>query len=155
MERIWILNLITFISAFLLFQIELIIAKMLLPNYGGSYLVWGSCIVFFQAILLLGYVYSHYVIRKFGISLCRYTHLALLFIPLFFFPGKAINVDSANNSLFLSIDIFVKLCITIGPVFCWIKKYKSILSPSITCISFMIQLGHQHFLLKLNTKLSK
>ena len=39
MKKIWLLDLITFISAFLLFKIELIIAKMFLPNYGGSYLV--------------------------------------------------------------------------------------------------------------------
>ncbi len=49
-----LLGFITFLSAFLLFQIELIVAKLFLPVYGGSYLVWGACVVFFQAGLLAG-----------------------------------------------------------------------------------------------------
>jgi len=48
-----LLHAITFLAAFLLFQIELIVAKALLPVYGGSYAVWGACLVFFQAFLLL------------------------------------------------------------------------------------------------------
>ena len=58
-----LLNLITFLSAFLLFQIELIVAKLFLPSYGGSYLVWGACVVFFQGALLAGYVLSHRLIE--------------------------------------------------------------------------------------------
>ena len=44
-----------FLSAFLLFQIQPIIAKMILPWFGGSSSVWSTCLVFFQAELLLGY----------------------------------------------------------------------------------------------------
>ena len=81
-----LLNVITFIAAFLLFQIELIIAKMFLPNYGGSYLVWGACIVFFQATLLLGYVFTHGVIQKIGMEKYRKVFIALLLAPLLLFP---------------------------------------------------------------------
>ena len=84
MQKIWLLNLITFLSAFLLFQIEMIAAKMLLPNYGGSYLVWGSCIVFFQAALLLGYLFSHFAVKQWGIHRYRVAHLALMVIPFLF-----------------------------------------------------------------------
>ena len=115
MYKIWFLNLITFISAFLLFQIELIIAKIFLPNYGGSYLVWGSCIVFFQAVLFLGYLYAHFVIQKFGIHLCRYFHFILLLVPLLLFPGRPLIVDQTNITQLLSVDVFLKLCMTIGP----------------------------------------
>ncbi len=66
MKKVHYLYALSFVSAFLLFQIELIIAKIFLPRFGGSYLVWGACIVFFQFTLLLGYLYSHIVIRKFG-----------------------------------------------------------------------------------------
>ncbi|MBP6343098.1 MAG: hypothetical protein KA403_04120, partial [Candidatus Omnitrophica bacterium] len=64
--RIALPNVITFLSAFLLFQIELIVAKLFLPNYGGSYLVWGACVVFFQAVLFLGYFFAQYAIDRWG-----------------------------------------------------------------------------------------
>ena len=48
-----------FLSAFLLFQIQPIIAKMILPWFGGASSVWSVCLVFFQAELLLGYLYVH------------------------------------------------------------------------------------------------
>ena len=64
MIPLWCLRSSAFLSAFLFFQIELIVAKMLLPLYGGSYEVWGACIVFFQAALLAGYVFLHKVIPR-------------------------------------------------------------------------------------------
>src|SRR5205085_8202301 len=48
-----------FSSAFLLFQVELILAKFLLPWFGGTSAVWATCLVFFQVLLLCGYFYSH------------------------------------------------------------------------------------------------
>jgi hypothetical protein len=50
-------------SAFLLFWIEPLIARMLLPHLGGSQSVWNTCLVFFQAILLLGYSYAFLLTR--------------------------------------------------------------------------------------------
>ncbi|MCK5178283.1 MAG: hypothetical protein KAR32_02035, partial [Candidatus Omnitrophica bacterium] len=116
-KKLPLLDFITFLSAFLLFQIELIVAKIFLPHYGGSYLVWGSCIVFFQAVLLFGYLYSHFVIRYFGIARYRYAHLGLMLLPLLFFPGRALSAGYAESPLSLSLDVFYQLLITIGPVF--------------------------------------
>ena len=48
-----------FFSAFLLFQIEPVIAKIVLPWFGGSAAVWTTCLLFFQTVLLLGYLYAH------------------------------------------------------------------------------------------------
>lgn len=115
--NLWLLQIITALSAFLLFQIELIIAKIFLPHYGGSYLVWGACVVFFQAVLLLGYLFAHSVIQKIGTHRYILVHLVLIFVPLLFFPGRPIVVESAESSLPLSLDIFLRLCKTIGPVF--------------------------------------
>ena len=53
-----------FLSAFLLFQIQPVVAKMILPWFGGSSSVWSTCIVFFQAELLLGYAYVHWLNEK-------------------------------------------------------------------------------------------
>ena len=53
-----------FTSAFLLFMVQPIIAKQILPWFGGSSAVWTTCMVFFQMILLLGYWYADFVVRK-------------------------------------------------------------------------------------------
>ena len=47
-----------FLSAFLLFQVQPMIGKMILPWFGGSASVWTTCMLFFQMILLLGYLLS-------------------------------------------------------------------------------------------------
>ena len=49
-----------FLSAFLLFQVEPMIAKMIVPWFGGSASVWTACLLFFQTALLLGYAYAHW-----------------------------------------------------------------------------------------------
>ena len=51
------------VSAFLLFQVQPVIAKIILPWFGGSAAVWTVCMLFFQLVLLLGYLYAHAVIR--------------------------------------------------------------------------------------------
>ncbi|MFO0524420.1 MAG: hypothetical protein ACK515_28865, partial [bacterium] len=47
-----------FLSAFLLFLVQPIIAKQILPWFGGSAAVWTTCLVFFQSTLLAGYAYA-------------------------------------------------------------------------------------------------
>src|SRR5271168_1599481 len=89
----------TFLSAFLLFQIELIIAKLFLPNYGGSYLVWGACIVFFQAVLLAGYIFAHVFLQRLGTPRYLKIHLCLLFIPFLFFPLRDFHLSFNSASL--------------------------------------------------------
>ena len=53
-----------FLSAFLLFLVQPIIAKLILPRFGGSVAVWATCLVFFQAALLLGYAFAHHLVRR-------------------------------------------------------------------------------------------
>lgn len=116
-KRVHLLYLVTFLAAFLLFQIELIISKIFLPKFGGSYLVWGSCVVFFQCVLLLGYFYSHIVVKNIGLFKYRYLHLILIALPLAFFPGRALPEFIANNNISIVFDIFLQLFISIGVVF--------------------------------------
>jgi hypothetical protein len=54
---------IVFLAAFLLFAVEPMAAKRLLPALGGSSAVWITCLVFFQTVLLLGYLYAHALSR--------------------------------------------------------------------------------------------
>lgn len=117
MKKIWCLNSVVFFSAFLLFQIELIISKTLLFKFGGGYTVWGAALVFFQGTLLLGYLYSHFVIQKLGISRYRYFHLGLLFLTLLFFPGRPLPAISSQYQIPMVINIFWQLMRSIGLAF--------------------------------------
>jgi hypothetical protein len=51
-----------FLSAFLLFLVQPVIAKMILPWFGGSAAVWTTCLVFFQSLLLFGYLYGERIV---------------------------------------------------------------------------------------------
>ena len=71
-----------FLSAFLLFQVQPMIAKFILPWFGGSAAVWTTCLLFFQLILLLGYMYSHAVVRYLKPKAQMLLHVALLVVSV-------------------------------------------------------------------------
>ena len=78
-----------FLSAFLLFQIQPIIAKMILPWFGGASSVWSVCLVFFQAELLLGYLYVHLLHESLSPRRQNLLHAALLVLSLATLPVVA------------------------------------------------------------------
>src|SRR2546426_6186097 len=53
-----------FLSSFLLFLVQPLIARLILPWFGGSAAVWTTCMLFFQALLLAGYAYAHFLENK-------------------------------------------------------------------------------------------
>jgi hypothetical protein len=55
----WVLASTVFLSAFLLFQVQPLISKAILPWFGGSPSVWTTCMIFFQSLLVAGYAYAH------------------------------------------------------------------------------------------------
>jgi hypothetical protein len=67
-----------FLSAFLLFEVQPLIAKYLLPWFGGAPAVWTTCMLFFQVLLLGGYVYAHLVSTRMSPQRQKWTHLLLL-----------------------------------------------------------------------------
>src|ERR1700704_5407824 len=67
-----------FFSAFLLFEIQPIIAKIVLPWFGGSAAVWTTCMLFFQVVLLLGYLYAHLAVRRLQPRAQILLHIGLL-----------------------------------------------------------------------------
>ena len=75
-----------FLSAFLLFLVQPIIAKLILPRFGGSVAVWATCLVFFQAALLLGYAFAHHLVRRDRSRALRLTHIVLLLGSLALLP---------------------------------------------------------------------
>lgn len=74
------------VSAFLLFSIQPMVAKMLLPILGGSPSVWNTAMVFYQGALLLGYFYSHVIAKKIDLKKQLFLHLAVLALPFVVLP---------------------------------------------------------------------
>jgi hypothetical protein len=75
------------LSAFLLFQVQPLISRAILPWYGGAPHVWATCLLFFQVLLFVGYAYAHYSTRWLprraqGIVHCTLISLALLALPI-------------------------------------------------------------------------
>ncbi|MGQ3888857.1 spermidine synthase [Legionella sp. CNM-1927-20] len=101
-----------FLSAFLLFVIQPMVAKNLLPIYGGTPAVWTVCMLFFQAILLLGYGYA-WVLSYFGsrwywrLVYLTTSLISFLYLPLDFTPEASKLADSPD--LFILKELFVKL----------------------------------------------
>jgi len=81
-----LLSLAIFLSAFLLFQIEPMMAKYLLPWFGGGAAVWSTCLLFFQCFLLLGYAIAHASARFLRPRWQGVLHLLLAAGALCFLP---------------------------------------------------------------------
>jgi hypothetical protein len=79
-----------FVSASLLFMIQPMVGKMVLPLLGGSPAVWNACMVFFQALLLLGYLYAHKLSDVQSPRKQWMIHLAVLALPLTVFGIAAV-----------------------------------------------------------------
>jgi hypothetical protein len=114
------------LSAFLLFLVQPIIAKQILPWFGGTSAVWTVCLVFFQVVLLLGYTYSHLVTRHLAPRRQAWLHVALLAASLLFLPiipsaafKPAGDTDAALRILWLlaaTIGLPYFLLSTTGPL---------------------------------------
>ena len=75
-----------FSSAFLLFQVQPLIAKIILPWFGGGAAVWIVCLLFFQLVLLLGYSYAHLLSRRFHPRTQERIHAVILAASLLALP---------------------------------------------------------------------
>jgi hypothetical protein len=75
-----------FVSAFLLFQVQPLLGRFILPWFGGSSATWTTCLLCFQALLLAGYSYAHLSVSRLNPRQQRNVHVALLLIGLIFLP---------------------------------------------------------------------
>jgi hypothetical protein len=75
-----------FLSAFLLFQIQPMLAKFILPWFGGSAAVWSAALLFFQLFLLVGYFYAHCLVRYLRPKNQILVHATLLTASLLVLP---------------------------------------------------------------------
>src|ERR671910_2796305 len=82
-------TLTVFLSAALLFLVEPMFGKMVLPLLGGTPAVWTTCMLFFQGALLLGYLYAHVGPRWLGLRWHTVLHIVLLAICVVVLPISA------------------------------------------------------------------
>ncbi|CAN7214142.1 fused MFS/spermidine synthase [Bosea sp. LjRoot90] len=71
-----------FLSAFLLFGIQPMFTKLVLPKLGGSPAVWSTAMVFFQAMLLAGYAYAHWLVSRFSVRRAALIHITVMAVVL-------------------------------------------------------------------------
>lgn len=107
------LNAVTiFLGAFLLFLVQPIVAKLILPRYGGSVAVWATCLVFFQAALLLGYALAHQLVRRDHRRAWRVLHAVVLAASLALLP--ILPAWSAPTQWAPAAQILALLVATVG-----------------------------------------
>jgi hypothetical protein len=103
-----------FVSAFLLFQVQPLVSKAILPWFGGSPAVWTTCMLFFQVALFLGYAYAHAVTRYVPRKAQLVLHLALLAAALVFLPIIPSDTLKPQGSEHPVQRILVLLSLTVG-----------------------------------------
>jgi hypothetical protein len=106
-----------FLSAFLLFSVEPLVAKRILPWYGGSAAVWSTCLVFFQTALLVGYWYARLLTQYADLRMQVQLHtlflaLAILFLPIG--PGEHGHPTSPSHPVW---NILALLGVTLAVPF--------------------------------------
>jgi hypothetical protein len=102
------------LSAFLLFLVQPIIAKQILPWFGGTSAVWTVCLVFFQVLLLAGYTYSHIVTRHLAPRVQARLHITLLLASLLFLPIIPSAAFKPAGETDAALRILLLLTATIG-----------------------------------------
>ncbi|MCZ2154689.1 MAG: fused MFS/spermidine synthase [Bryobacterales bacterium] len=129
-----------FLAAFLLFQIQPMISKYILPWFGGAPLVWATCLMFFQTVLLAGYSYAHVLVSYTQPRWQVLIHGALLVASLAALPGIPQDTWRPSGSELPALRILLLLGVTIGlPYFilastsplvqAWIARYRQNVVP--------------------------
>ena len=103
-----------FLGAFLLFQVQPVIAKIILPWFGGAAAVWSACMLFFQVVLLLGYLYAHFVVRRLRPKAQAVLHISLLCLSallLHVMPSPAWKPSGGEDPVFRIVGL---LTVSVG-----------------------------------------
>lgn len=108
-----------FTSAALLFWVQPLIAKMLLPLLGGAPSVWNTCMVFFQALLLAGYAYAFLISQRLSLKSQALVHALLLLAAAVILPFGLSNrvLASLETQQSPIIWLLTTLLVTVGPPF--------------------------------------
>ena len=104
----------TFFGSFLLFQVQPMVARLALPDLGGAAAVWNSAMLVYQALLLGGYAWAHWL-HRFPVRRQVLLHLGLLALACFWLPVGLASMEPPTGS---SVVLFVPLLllVSVGPV---------------------------------------
>ncbi|MCC6533422.1 MAG: fused MFS/spermidine synthase [Burkholderiales bacterium] len=103
-----------FLGAFLLFLVQPIMAKQILPWFGGSAAVWATCMVFFQVMLLAGYAYADWTTRRMAPKTQVRLHVGLLVLSLLLMPIIPDSAWKPTGEENPSVRILAMLGVSIG-----------------------------------------
>ena len=113
--RRWLFVLTILVGSFLLFQVQPMVARMVLPKLGGAPAVWNSAMLVYQALLLGGYAYAHWL-GRFAVRRQAIIHLALFLVAALWLPiGIAQIAPPGPGQEALWVPLL--LLASIGPVF--------------------------------------
>jgi spermidine synthase len=115
--NLFLLQALVFLASFLIFQVELILGKVILPGFGGGNLVWGISVVFYQALLFLGYLYIHFLNRYLRFQSVRKWQMALLIFSLLFLPLNVEPLQSPSYQWPPVVEIVWMLAGAVGMMF--------------------------------------
>ena len=110
----WIFALAILTGAFLLFQVQPLICKFILPWFGGGPAVWTTCMLFFQTFLFAGYAYAHFTARVLNPRMQGILHIALIaaaILCLPILPSAAWRPTAAGDPVW---RILILLCSCVG-----------------------------------------
>ena len=113
--RRWLFVLTILVGSFLLFQVQPMVARMVLPKLGGAPAVWNSAMLVYQALLLGGYAYAHWL-GRFTVRRQATIHLALFVVAALWLPLSIANIappGPGQEALWVPLLLFA----SIGPVF--------------------------------------
>ncbi len=102
------------LSAALLFAVEPMFTRMVLPLYGGSASVWSVAIAFFQTALLAGYAYAHLLIRYAPPRLAPFAHIGVLALGALFLPLEPASGWSPGPEQDESLSLLLLFALSIG-----------------------------------------
>src|SRR5580704_4524152 len=109
---VWIYSLTIFLSAFLLFQLQPLIAKFILPWFGGMPSVWTTCMLFFQMLLFGGYAYAHLTTSRLRPRSQAVLHIALLLVAcaaLPIIPGDTLRPTGGEEPISRIVWVLVRV----------------------------------------------
>jgi hypothetical protein len=103
------------LSAFLLFQVEPMMGRYILPWFGGGPAVWTGCLLFFQACLFAGYAYAHWLGSRSSLGLQASVHIGLLLASVAFLPIRPnAEIWKSASTVDPSGRILLLLTVTVG-----------------------------------------
>jgi len=105
-----------FLSAFLLFAVQPMVSRMVLPRLGGSPAVWNTCVCFFQLALLLGYGYADWLAQRVAPRFQVALHAAVLGLALLMLPLSLAGAPPSPDASPI-LWLLLRLALSIGPPF--------------------------------------